>query len=286
MHDAVFPIIDLTIYNSKAEVAYGRVSRDRAIFLLTFRVINFVLHHRPIDILNCIRQELFQTAAVSRQAGRFRTIWTAHFLHGSKHHIRIIYKILIHGQTIYINAKVDPFRQLIDHAITFLQNENICGDFCSRCILERIIGQSDCSEQLRSLCQIFAYRRIFLIHRAFTSDERDNTAGPHLIHGAGKEIVMDQEVILVVSLVHNLKRAKRYITNGGIKKAVRQICFLKPANSDRRFLIKLLCNSSADAVQLYTIDFRVGQITRTHADEIANTAGRLQNITALESQPF
>ena len=235
MHDAVFPIIDLTIYNSKAEVAYGRVSRDRAIFLLTFRVINFVLHH--IDILNCIRQELFQTAAVSRQAGRFRTIWTAHFLHGSKHHIRIIYKILIHGQTIYINAKVDPFRQLIDHAITFLQNENICGDFCSRCILERIIGQSDCSEQLRSLCQIFAYRRIFLIHRAFTGDERDNTAGPHLIHSAGKEIVVDQEVILVIPLVHNLKRAKRHITNGGIKKAVRQICFFKPTNSDRRFLI-------------------------------------------------
>lgn len=97
---------------------------------------------------------------------------------------------------------------------------------------------------------------------------------------------MDQEVILVVSLVHNLKRAKRYITNGGIKKAVRQVRFLKPANSDRRFLIKLLCNSSADAVQLHTIDFRVGQIIRTHTDEIANTAGRLQNITALESKPF
>ncbi len=95
---------------------------------------------------------------------------------------------------------------------------------------------------------------------------------------SGKKVVMDQEVILVVSLVHNLKRAKRYITKGGIKKAVRQVRFLEPANSDRRFLISLLCNSSADAVQLYTIDFRVGQLTRTHADEIANTAGRLHRL--------
>ena len=66
---------------------------------------------------------------------------------------------------------------------------------------------------------------------------------------------MDQEVILVIPLVRNLKSAKRHIAHGGIKKAVRQICFLKPANSDGRFLIKLLRDASADAVQLHTVNF-------------------------------
>ena len=59
---------------------------------------------------------------------------------------------------------------------------------------------------------------------------------------------MNEEIVLVVPLVRHLKRTKGHVADGGVKKAVREVCFLKPLDSNGRFLIELLGNSPADTV--------------------------------------
>ena len=75
---------------------------------------------------------------------------------------------------------------------------------------------------------------------SLAGDKGDDTARPDLIQRPGKEVVVNEEIISVIPLVDHLEGAEGHISNSGVKKAVREVCFLKPLDSDRRSLIKLL----------------------------------------------
>ena len=66
---------------------------------------------------------------------------------------------------------------------------------------------------------------------------------------------MDQELVLVISLVGNFEIPERHIAHNGIKEAVGEICFLKALCGNRGFLIKLLCDTRRNGIKLNAIDF-------------------------------
>ena len=88
--------------------------------------------------------------------------------------------------------------------------------------------------------------------------------------------------MFVIPLVRHRERTKGHVADGGVKKAVREVCFFKPLDSNGRFLVELPGDPPADAVQFDAVDFDAGHTIRPHSDKAADAAGRLQHVAPLE----
>ena len=165
-----------------------------------------------------------------------------------------------------------------------MQEQNVGSDLCTGSGLERIIGQSDGTEKVSPLGNILSHRGIFLVHGALAGNECHHATGAHLVQGTGKEIVMDQEIVLVVLLVQNLERPKGHVANGHIKEAVRQIGLFKSLYRNAVLLVQLLGNAPGNAVQFHTVHFGIFHILRQQTHEVAHAAAGFQDIAGLEAQ--
>ena len=175
-----------------------------------------------------------------------------------------------------------PVRLDIHHAIPLLEEDDIGGHFRAGGTLEGIVGQTDGTQKVSPLGNVFADGGILLVHSTLGGDEGDDTAGTNLVQCPGEEIVVDQEVVLVVLLVRHLELTEGDIADGGIKEAVRQFRLFKALHRNGGLLIQLLGNAAGDAVQLHTVKLRVLHALREHTEEVAHTAGGLQNVAPLE----
>ena len=91
------------------------------------------------------------------------------------------------------------------------------------------------------------------------------------------------EMMAVIFLIHNAVVSKRHIADHHIKEIIGVGCLFKTINGNRCFLVKLFGNKPGDAIQLHTVQSAVLHFLRQHTEEIADTHGRLQNISALKS---
>ena len=148
--------------------------------------------------------------------------------------------------------------------------------------LERIVGQTDGSQQLGALGKIPAHGGVLGIHRVAAGDKGHHTTGTHLIQRLGKKIVMNTEIQLVVGFVVDLILTERYIADGKVKE-VTPIGGLKAAYCDVRLGIELLCDAPGNRVQLHAVQTAVSHFLRQHTKEIAHTHRWLQNISGLKS---
>ena len=130
-------------------------------------------------------------------------------------------KVGVHFQPLFIGFQMYPVRLQVRHTAALLQEQNVGSDLRTGSGLERIIGQSDGTEKVRPLGNVLSHRRIFLVHGALAGNEGHHAAGAYLIQGTGKEIVMDQEIVLVVLLIRHFEGPKGHVANGHIKEAVR-----------------------------------------------------------------
>ena len=172
-----------------------------------------------------------------RDAGGFGTETPRHHFHLSEYHFGMLNKIAVHQDAVFIRAELYPIRLYIHNAVTLLQNKNVRNDFRPGISLKGVVRQTDSTKQVGSLSNILADSGIFLVHCAFARDERHNTARSEFIKGLCKEVVVDQELVLVVTLVRNLEIPEGYIPHNGIKEAVGEVGFLKALCGDRGLLI-------------------------------------------------
>ena len=190
-----------------------------------------------MNIGNGFAELLGKVCPLVRDAGGFGTETPRHHFHLSEYHFGMLNKVAVHQDTVFIRAELYPIRLYIHNAVTLLQNQNIRNDLRSGVTLKGVVRQTDSTKQVGSLCNILTNCGIFLVHRSFARDERHNTARSEFIKGLCKEVVVDQELVLVVSLVRNFEIPERHIAHNGIKEAVREICFLKALCGDRGLLI-------------------------------------------------
>ena len=149
-------------------------------------------------------------------------------------------------------------------------------------LFERVIRQTDRSQQLGTLGKIAAHGGILGIHGIAGGHKSYHTAGTHLIQCFGEKVIMNVEIQLVVGFVIDLILTKRHIADGKVKE-VPPVSGLKAAYCDVRLGIELLCDAPGNRVQLHAVQTAVSHFLRQHTKEIAHTHRRLQNISGLKS---
>ena len=196
----------------------------------------------------------------------------------------MIDEVLVHFEPAGVDIQMHPARLIQGEDVPLLEEEDIRGDVGAGSGLEGVVGEPDSAKQISPLSDILSHYWAFLIQRALGGHESNDAARSHLVQSFGKEVVVDQEVVLVIALVRQLEIAEGDVADGHIKKAVRQLRSLEALDSDGGCLIELLCDSPGDSVQLYAEDAGVGHALRLHAHKMADAAGRLQQVPVLKAQ--
>ena len=170
-------------------------------------------------------------------------------------------------------------------SVQFLQEQNIRVHPCPGIGLERIVRQTDGSQQVAPLGDIFPGTCVFLVHGSAAApvgcDKSDHPAGAHLINGLCDKIIMDKKFLPVITPVYELIASKGDIPYRHVKKAVRELGLFKSADGNVCFRVKELCDPAGNAVQLHAVHLQVIHALRHKPQEVPDPAGRLQHISFL-----
>ena len=188
----------------------------------------------------------------------------------------MLHKIAVHRNTVFIGIKVYPIWLCVNHSVTLLQKENVARNLCACVCSESVIRQSDSSEQLGSLGNILAYFGACLIHCPLRGNERNDTACTNFIKRLCEKVVVNEELLGVVSAVVDLEISKRHIADNHIKVVVWELCFFKALHGYIGFLVELLCDFSRKVVDFHTVELRACHRIGKQSEEIARSAGRLR----------
>ena len=169
--------------------------------------------------------------------GSFETEPPGYHLHLAKHHFGMLYEVMVHFDAVLGGVELYPLRFDVDDPVPLLQDENVRYDLCSSVALKGVVRQTDSTKQIGSLSNILSDSGVFLIHRSLAGDERHYAARTELVQGFGEEVVVDEKLVLVVTLVRNLEIPEGDIPHNGIKEAVGEVGFLKALCGDRGLLI-------------------------------------------------
>ena len=94
---------------------------------------------------------------------------------------------------------------------------------------------------------------------------------------------MDGEIQPVIAFVRHMELAEGNISDGNIKKVIREGGFLIALHHNTVFLIKLAGDAAGEVVQLHAIELTAAHAFRQHTEKIADTAGWLQNVALCEA---
>lgn len=114
-------------------------------------------------------------------------------------------------------------------------------------LFERVIRQTNSSQQLSTLSKIPAHGGILGVHSIAGGYKSHHAAGTHLVQCFGEKVVVNTEIQLVVGFVIDLILTERYIADGKVKE-VTPIGGLKAAYCDVRLGIELLCDAPGNRV--------------------------------------
>ena len=197
----------------------------------------------------------------------------------------MIDKIAVDRNPVRVYSQMYPVRLDINHAIPLLQENDIGSDRSVRVRAESRIRQTNSAQQFSPLGDVLANLRVLLVHGALGGNESNHTTGAYLVKRFGKEIVMDQEVIAVKSLIRNLIGTEGHITDSDIEEVL-PVRGFKSGNRDVRFGIEQACDPAGHAVQFHTVQMTVLHGFGQHTEEVTDTAGGLQDIPGTEAHLF
>ena len=165
IHAAVFTVIDFTVHHREAEIAHIRVSGDRKVLILRFKIVDFKFGNLGMNVLDGIPQEVPKLCIFISNTGGLHAVRPADHLHVAQHHFRVVHKIGVHPDAIGVGGQMHPIGLNIHQSVTLLEEDNVRCDLCAGSGLEGIIRQPDSAEQVGSLRDILSNIGIFLIQR-------------------------------------------------------------------------------------------------------------------------
>jgi len=168
----------------------------------------------------------------------------------------VVYEILIDGKAIFRFAQLHPVRLMVNRAVTLLQEDNIRNNIRTSVSTERIIRQTDSTQQIGTFCHVLAGGAVLAVHGVTAGDERHHAARTHLVDGLGEKIVVDTKSQLVVRLIVDLVLTKRHVAHRQIVE-ITAVGGLKASHSNVSLRIQFFRNAPGDAVQFYTIQAAV-----------------------------
>ena len=165
IHAAVFTVVDFTVHHREAEIAHIRVSGNRKVFILRFKIVDFKFGNLGMNVLDGIPQEVPKLCIFISNTGGLHAVRPADHLHVAQHHFRVVHKIGVHPDAIGVGGQMHPIGLNIHQSVTLLEEDNVRCDLCAGSGLEGIIRQPDSAEQVGSLGNILSDIGIFLIQR-------------------------------------------------------------------------------------------------------------------------
>ena len=235
-----------------------------------------------MNVLHSIMQLVGKLQSLDRVHGVVHTMSSAYRLLSAQHHFWVVDKIPVDGKPVLRLSGLGPFRHDVQRAVPLLEEDDVRYHLGTGILFERVIRQTDSSQQLSTLGKIAAHGGILGVHGISRGHKSYHTAGTHLVECFGKKIVMNTEIQLVVGFVIDLILTERHIADGKVKE-IPPVGGLKAAYCDVRLGIELLCDAPGNRVQLHAVQTAVSHFLRQHTKEIAHTHRRLQNISGLKS---
>ena len=282
-HAAVFPVVHLPVHNGIGIVLHIGVGRNGGVNGFAFAQFRqLCLLISAMNILHGIMQLVGKLQSLDRVHGVVHTMSSAYRLLSAQHHFRVVDKIPVDGKSVLRLSGLSPFRHDVQRAVPLLEEDDVRYHLGTGILFERVIRQTDSSQQLSTLGKIAAHGGILGVHGISGGHKSYHAAGTHLIQCFGKKIVMNTEIQLVVGFVVDLILTERHIADGKVKE-VTPVGGLKAAYCDVRLGIELLCDVPGNRVQLHAVQTAVSHFLRQHTKEIAHTHRRLQNISGLKS---
>ena len=147
------------------------------------------------------------------------------------------------------------------------------------------VALSQKMQQLAARGEGASHGLVFCVHRVARGDERDNAARPHLVQRFCEKVVVDVETQFVVGFVVHLILSERDVTDGKVVK-IPPVGGFKSCHRDVGLGVELPGDAPGNAVQLHAVQTAPGHALRQHPEEIAHTAGRLQNVAGAEAHLF
>ena len=191
-------------------------------------------------------------------------------------------EILVQRDSVFCFSNVYPRCVLLQDSAALLQKQNVGGHFRTGIALERGIGQAYCADQVAPGGKILAHVLGLFIQCTGGCDERHNAADTQFIYRLGEEVIVNLEVQLIIPAVADLILSKRHIADGKVKEVVWQVGFFIPCNLNLRFLVKLLRDTTGQAIQLHAIQLGIVgiELAVPVAEERADTHAGFQHIAA------
>ena len=199
-----------------------------------------------------------------------------------QHHFRMVNKIAIKGNSFRRQPQVYPIRFNINGMIPLFQEDNVGYHICTGIGTECVVRQSDGSQKLCSLCEIFSGIRILRIHGIAACNKSHHAARSHLIESLRKEIVVNRKAQLVVGLIADTVVAEGDVSNSQIVE-ISVVGGLKACHRDLRLGVKFLRNPSGNGIQFHAVKSAFLHGIRQHSEEVSDSHGRLQDISLFKA---
>ena len=283
-HAAVFPVVHLAVHHGVGVVFHIGVCGDGRVDLFALAQLwQFRLLIGAANVFHGIMELICKCQPLNGDNGKvLLAVLGAFGGLPAEDHLRVVNKIAVDGKAILVLAEVYPIRFDLNGTVTLLEKENVRNHIRTGVGAERIVGQTNGTQQLRPLRDVPADFGRLLVHRVAGGHKRDHAARTHLVEGFGKEVVVNGKTELVISPVIYLILSERDVAHGEVVKVFSVRCF-KARDGNVRLGIKLLGNTSGDAVQLHAVELAALHLLRQQAKEVADAHRRLQNVTALEA---
>ena len=162
-------------------------------------------------------------------------------------------EVAVDGKAVFGLAEMNPVLVNLNGVFSALQEDDIRNNIGSGVGAERIVGQTNGSQQLCPLRDVPADFWRLLIHRVAGGYKRNHAARTHLIQRFCEEVVVNGKTELVISPVIYLILSERDVAHGKVIEVFSVRCF-KARDGNVRLGIKLLGNTSGDAVQLHAVE--------------------------------
>ena len=192
-HDAVFPVIHVTIHDGVGEVFYIWVcGNGRADLLVFAEVWQLCLLVFTADVLHRFMEQRSQICTFDGVDGIILlAVLRALRRWGSKHHFRMLCEVTVDGKAVFRLPKVNPVLVNLNGVFSALQEDDIRNHIRTGVGAERIVGKPNGTQQLRPLRDVPADFRRLLVHRIAGGHERDHAARSHLVECLCEEVVVN-----------------------------------------------------------------------------------------------
>ena len=242
-HTAVFPVVHLPVYNGIGIVLHIRIGRNGGVNGFAFAQLRqLCLLISAMNVLHSIMQLVGKLQSLDRVHGVVHTMSSAYRLLSAQHHFRVVDKIPVDGKSVLRLSGLGPFRHDVQRAVPLLEEDDVRYHLGTGILFERVIRQTDSSQQLSTLGKIAAHGGILGIHGIAGGHKSYHTTGTHLVECFGEKVVVNTKIQLVVGFVVDLILTERHIADGKVKE-VTPVGGLKASYCDVRLGIELLCDA-------------------------------------------